>query len=159
MGTPRGQGRRKLAHDAWLLRPVCPAVKASGEPCKMRCLAGKTTCFAHDPELNARRLEHTAATVASKRVFAIERFVNVTPSKLDIAPAMVRALIDVHRRRISPQMGTAIAALGSAAVRAWASTDLERRIAQLEAMRPSDVEVIVSPVWSEGDAEGEEQDA
>lgn len=108
-------------------REHCRAVRANGEPCKGRPLAGGL-CFAHQPSAQANRAKggHARSNAA--------RSMKAIPERLrPVAELLASALQEVHAGTLAPTQATAMASVASALVKVMMAGDLEERMRALEA--------------------------
>ena len=111
-------------------RPPCQAQRRDGQPCGG--VAGPSGyCFAHDPELAARRKEGNRQGGQNKDT--TRRLTKLVPSRLKpVLETLFTALDEVHAGDLEPRQATAMAALASAIGRLYETAQLEERLLKLE---------------------------
>jgi hypothetical protein len=119
-----------------MVRELCTATRADGQPCQAQALPGRGLCIAHDPEARERhkagqrkggKAKSTQAR-AAKQWAAIGR--EIDPADL---PAVLRAAIAaVWEGTLEPSQASAIATLAKTSVAITNDIELEERIAALE---------------------------
>ena len=111
---------------------VCQATRRDGRPCKTPVVADSCLCFAHNPDLAAKRTE--ARRQGGRNKARINRVQRLVPASLKPTIAVLfTALEEVHTGGLDPKQGQAMAALAGAIARLYSVGVLEERIAALEA--------------------------
>lgn len=113
----------------------CQAVKSDGGKCQARPVAGSSCCFFHDPGKSAERegarraggLRNKLAVLASTTPDA--RLVDAR----DVAKLLTRTINQVLRGEIDPKVANAVSGLGGLLMKALHETEIESRLAALEA--------------------------
>jgi hypothetical protein len=114
----------------------CQAFKPDGGgKCGARPIAGSSYCFFHDPEKSAER-------EAAQRAGGLRNKLAVLPSTAPDAPLLdardvVRLLAEtinqVRRGEVDPKVANAVGYLGGLLMKALHETEIEKRLAALEA--------------------------
>jgi hypothetical protein len=113
----------------------CAAITRGGSRCASAVLAGSTFCWTHDPAAADRRIE------ASKKKKGGKARANAERARKMIPPAMTSDELggwlsllfsNVMTGRIEPKIGTACATIARALLEVRTTTELERRIEELE---------------------------
>lgn len=108
----------------------CQAITKGGTRCRGQARASGF-CFSHDPALSEAR--HTGAATGGRNRSAEARLARLVPSSLRVAVDKVLTGVDeVHDGTLEPRQATAMAALLSAAGRAYEVAVLEQRLEALE---------------------------
>jgi hypothetical protein len=107
-------------------RNQCESTKRNGEPCQAQALPASQFCWAHDPNLKAKRAE------ARNRAKIVRLHGLVPPRLLPVFDTLEQALTEVHRGAITPGQATAMAAISRAMVSALTVGELEQRVRDLE---------------------------
>jgi hypothetical protein len=118
-----------------LLRP-CRQTRADGEPCGANTLNGSDYCFFHDPSKAAEReaAQRAGGSVGKTAVLPPEtpdvRLASVT----DVVVLLGHAINQVRRGEIDPKVANAVGYLTATLLRALEQGDIEKRLAELEAI-------------------------
>src|SRR5215217_5118776 len=109
---------------------ICEATRRDGHPCETPVVADSCFCFAHNPDLAAKRTEARRQGGRNKaREIRVQRLV---PASLKPTIAtLFDALQQVHEGTLEPRQGAAMAALAGAIARLYSVGVLEERIAAL----------------------------
>jgi hypothetical protein len=112
---------------------ICEATRKDGQPCTTPIVADSRFCFAHSPELAAKRAE--ANRRGGRNKSRANRLQRLVPASLKpTIAALFTALEEVHAGDLDPKQARAMAALAGAIARLYSVGVLEERIAALEAM-------------------------
>ena len=116
----------------------CAYVHGSGKACGGFAIAGSGFCFAHAPEQAAKRDEARRRGGRAGRAVALPES-NVTVRSLADVVALVEATVnDVRAGRVDVRVANAVGVLANVAIRAIERSDLEARLAALEAVLEPD---------------------
>src|SRR5437867_3651089 len=109
---------------------VCSALRKNGAACSARPTRSGL-CFVHDPALQAKRAD--ARRLGGTNSSHKNRLGQTLPLRLrPVFEELIEALRQVHEGRLSATCGQAMASLASAAVRTFASGQIEERVRSLE---------------------------
>jgi hypothetical protein len=116
--------------------PHCKQTKEDGTPCQTNAMAGSDYCFFHDP---AKAAEREAAQRAGGSVGKTAVLPPDTPdvplaSVADVIALLGRTVNQVRRGQIDPKVANAIGYLTATLLRALEQSDIEKRVAELEAL-------------------------
>lgn len=122
-------------------RGKCQAIKSNGEPCQSWAVNGSAFCIVHSPA-------HAAIVAAARQKGGRARHgrtIGTTgeaaPVKLvelaDVLALLSRVADDLYAMENSVSRGRALVSLATAWADCYRTTELERRIAALEAQRDS----------------------
>ena len=114
----------------------CRGTKADGTPCRANAMTGSEYCFFHDP---AKAEEQEAARQAGGRVGKTTVLSPDTPdaplsSMADVVALLGQTINQVRRGEVDPKVANAVGYLASALLRALEQGDIEKRLAELEAI-------------------------
>jgi hypothetical protein len=112
----------------------CEAIAKSGSRCSRPALAGGRHCLMHSPEHAEMRLE--AARRGGKARANSVRAKKLLPATLtaeELGSVMSKLLLDVIQGNVSPKIGTAAATITRALLEVRTTTEIETRLAELEA--------------------------
>ena len=111
---------------------TCQATRRDGQACETPVVADSCFCFAHDPDLAAKRTE--ARRQGGRNKSHAARVQRLVPASLKPTIAtLFTALEEVHAGTLDPKAAGAMAALAGAIARLYSVGVLEERIAALEA--------------------------
>ena len=117
-----------------MTRPTCDAIRKDGERCRAPALPDSVLCWSHDPrqaETAARARAEGASKGGKLRALKGRR------PKLDSPRALVRFVADLAQDTLSgavePDVSRAVAYCVSLQIRLLEASELERRVAELEA--------------------------
>jgi len=116
--------------------PHCKQTKEDGTPCQTNAMAGSDYCFFHDP---AKADEREAARRAGG---SVGKTAVLPPDAPDVSLSSVANVIvllgltvnQVRRGQIDPKVANAIGYLTATLLRALEQGDIEKRVAELEAL-------------------------
>ena len=113
----------------------CSATTKAGAACSGTPLPGREWCFSHAPELNQRRAEgqRRGGSMRSNTARAQRQFVAEALDSGQVLGLLSVALRGVLGGRVEPGRANAAASLGRAIVAVREATELEARLADLEA--------------------------
>jgi len=113
----------------------CSATTKAGAPCSGPVLPGRDLCWAHDPALNQRRAEgqRRGGEARSNQARARRKFAAAALGSDQVLGLLSVALRDVIDGKLEPGIASAAANLGRAIVAVRGATELEARLAALEA--------------------------
>ena len=114
---------------------VCRQVKPDGKKCQAHRVGGSCYCFFHDPAKGAEReaaqraggLRNKVAVLSSTTPDA--RLVNAR----DVVTLLAQTINQVRRGEVDPKVANAVGYLGGLLVKALHETEIEGRLAVLEA--------------------------
>ena len=114
---------------------LCQATRKDGQPCQSYAVEGSEFCFWHAPELAERR--KLARTNGGRARHGRKLNQDGTPVKLeslgDVVTVIEGALTDLLQLETSVSRARAVGSLCAVAIKALEASDLEQRIARLEA--------------------------
>jgi hypothetical protein len=113
----------------------CQWPKPDGGKCHARRIAGSEFCFFHDPKKSSER-EAAQRAGGSKNKIAV--LSSTTPDARllnapDVVTLFAAAINQVRRGEIDPKVANAVGYLGSLLMKALHETEIEKRLAVLEA--------------------------
>jgi hypothetical protein len=110
---------------------ACTATRKDGQPCQTPVVADSCWCFAHNPDLAAKRT--AARRQGGRNKSRVNRVQRLVPASLKpTIGALFEALDEVHAGTLDPRSAGAMAALAGAIARLYSVGVLEERIAALE---------------------------
>ena len=114
----------------------CTATTKAGKPCSAMARPGKAVCLWHDPDGAAERLANSRRGGEARRISERARKLGLREelSLDDVRLILGGALRQVLAGDIAPAVAQAAGTLGRAIVVVSEASDLERRIAELEAL-------------------------
>ena len=113
----------------------CQATANSGKPCSASPRPGRPFCLWHDDEAVAERqaISRKGGAARSNRARARRKFASSALESDQVLGLLSIALQDVLAGRLEPGVASAAAGLARAIVSVRESTELEERLAELEA--------------------------
>jgi hypothetical protein len=117
-------------------KQTCKAHTKKGQRCRAPSLPGSDFCFFHDPK---HATERAAAQSAGGRCGRIKALPGDTPD-VDVANctdvvSLISATINqVRRGEVDPRVANAVGYLANVLIRAVEQSDIEARLAELEAI-------------------------
>jgi hypothetical protein len=113
----------------------CEGVKPDGDECKARRVAGSSYCFFHDPEKRAERESAQRAGGLKNKVAVLS---STTPDARlldakDVVKLLAETINQVRRGEVDPKVANAVGYLGGLLMKAIHETEIESRLATLEA--------------------------
>jgi hypothetical protein len=112
---------------------TCSAIAKSGSRCRRPALAGKQHCLMHDPESAELRLE--ASRKGGRARSNAARAAKALPPAMtsdDLLVTLSEAIRKVDRGELEPGPANAISSLARAMNSIRETTEIERRLAELE---------------------------
>jgi hypothetical protein len=112
---------------------TCSAIAKSGSRCRRPALAGKQHCLMHDPESAELRLEASRKGGHARSNAA--RAAKVMPAALtseELLVTLSRAMDKVEKGELEPGPANAISSLARAMNSIRETTEIERRLSELE---------------------------
>lgn len=109
----------------------CSARTKSGNECRAAAVVGTPFCALHgDPE----RAAELGRIGGRKNRHYIDTEVTISPptSPEDVKNVLAQAMVDVRARKLDPRIASTLTYMSSALLKAFESTDTERRLAELE---------------------------
>jgi hypothetical protein len=112
----------------------CAAITRGGSRCASAVLAGSTYCWVHDPAAADRRVEASkkGGKARSNKARAAKQ-IPPAMSAEDLAGWLSLLFTNVMTGRIEPKIGTAAASIARVLHEVRHTTELEERLAELEA--------------------------
>jgi len=111
---------------------TCNATRKDGTPCKARAQPNVPYCWGHDPTLTEKRREKRAKGGANKAT--ISRLGKRMPATLrPVLDTLYGALTGLEDGTTDPKTATAMASVAGAIMRLYEGSELEGRLATLEA--------------------------
>jgi hypothetical protein len=112
-------------------RRPCAGATTAGMACRGRALPDGEFCFAHAPELAARRVE--ARERGGRNHSRTARARAAMPADLGGVMQRLHSALDrLDRGELEPRIASAMASLAGAIVRTWELASLEARLARME---------------------------
>ena len=113
----------------------CEGVKPNGGKCHARRVAGSSYCFFHDPEKEAEREAAQRAGGLRNKVAVLS---STTPDARlldarDVVKLLAETINQVRRGEVDPKVANAVGYLGGLLTKAIRETEIESRLANLEA--------------------------
>ena len=113
----------------------CEGVKPDGDKCHARRVAGSSYCFFHDPEKEAEREAAQRAGGLRNKVAVLS---STTPDARlldarDVVKLLAETINQVRRGEVDPKVANAVGYLGGLLMKALHVTEIESRLAALEA--------------------------
>ncbi len=111
----------------------CSAIAKSGSRCSVSVVTGSSFCYLHDPAMAERRREgakkggHNRSTKARATAQISEAM-----SAMDLAGWLSLLFKNVVDGRVEPRIGTAAATIARVLLEVKTTTELERRLEELE---------------------------
>jgi len=114
---------------------LCGATTLDGKPCSSKAQEGSRFCFSHDP---AKSEERRAAQSKGGKANRLKTLGPDVPDlkvqdSQDIKKLLSQTIDQVRKGQIDPRVGYAIAYLSSLMLKASEKSELEARLAELEA--------------------------
>lgn len=122
---------------------ICKAETKAGEPCRAAAMPESDFCFFHDPEREAERHEAQSAGGRHGRLKTLpESTPDVKVENCTDVVSLISATINqVRRGQVDPRVANAVGYLANVLIRAVEQSEVEQRLAALEAIvnrqRPS----------------------
>ena len=120
----------------WPRASQCKHMREDGTRCRANTIAGSEFCFFHDPSKAAEReaAQRAGGSVGKTAVLSPEtpdvRLASVT----DVVVLLGHAINQVRRGEIDPKVANAVGYLIATLLRALEQGDIEKRLAELEAI-------------------------
>ncbi len=115
---------------------LCHAVKRDGRRCRAIALPGSDFCFFHDPSKADERREAQSLGGRQGRMKTLDPStpdVNVEDCR-GVVSLLSQTISQVRRGEIDPRVANAVGYLANVLIRATEMGELERRLAELEAL-------------------------
>ncbi len=109
----------------------CTATRADGTPCKGRALPGRSLCWAHSPDHQAKAVE-ARRKGGSNRSNASRAKKHMSREVRDIVQIVEAAMGGVLQSKITPPQAQAVASLAGAWVKLHELGEMESRLRDLE---------------------------
>jgi hypothetical protein len=114
---------------------TCTATCKNGTPCSAAARPGKALCFAHCPDLQAKRQAARVNGGAGKAT--ARRLDRLTPARLrPVLDKLYAALDGLEDGSVEPKVAVAMASVAGAIVRCYEVAEVEARLAALEGVGP-----------------------
>lgn len=115
---------------------TCKAETKTGEPCRAAAMPGSDFCFFHDPESETERHEAQSTGGRSGRLKTLPED---TPDLkvencADVVGLITATINQVRRGQIDPRVANAVGYLANVMIRAVEQSEVEQRLAALEAI-------------------------
>ena len=114
---------------------VCQQVKPDGKKCQARRVGASSYCFFHDPEKSAEREAAQRAGGRRNNVAVLSR--TAPDARLlnarDVVKLLAETINQVRRGEVDPKVANAVGYLGGLLIKALHETEIENRLAALEA--------------------------
>ncbi len=111
----------------------CIAQRTDGQPCSQKARPGRPYCWAHDPELQAARLE--GARKGGKNKATAVRLAKLVPADLkSVFEKLQDALRATEAGDMDPRIANAMANVARAMVAVVDAGQVAERLAEVEAM-------------------------
>ena len=108
---------------------ICSATRSNGNQCKATAVAGQLQCIGHLPNAEANR---SLGRVAASPLARLQKFI---PQDLrELKTDLYKALDDVHKQRISPQQGAAMATIANAIIKVYETAELNAELQEAKEM-------------------------
>jgi hypothetical protein len=118
------------------IKKTCQAVKPDGSRCKAAALPGADFCFFHDPSKADERREAQSLGGRQNRMKTLDA--TVPDVKVEDCRDVVRLISEtinqVRKGQIDPRVANAVGYLANVLIRAVDQAEMERRLAELEAI-------------------------
>ena len=114
----------------------CKRVKANGSRCKANALSASEYCFFHDPSKAAERkaAQKSGGSVGKTAVLPPDTPDAPLGSVADVVTLLGQTINQVRRGEIEPRVANAVGYLAATLLRGLEQGDIERRLAELEAI-------------------------
>jgi len=114
----------------------CKAVTEDGQPCQAGVQAGSEFCFFHDPAKAKEReaAQRAGGSLGKAKVLPPDTRDVPLSSTADAVRFLALTINQVRRGEIDPKVANAIGYLSATLLRALEQDDIERRLAELEAI-------------------------
>jgi hypothetical protein len=117
----------------------CEYIKPDGSRCQARALHGKSVCLFHDPASAAKRQagRRRGGRNSNFRVITLPADTADSPlaTVADVVALLGRTINQVLTGKIGVGVGNCVGQLGGVLLRALEGDEVERRLAELEAVR------------------------
>lgn len=129
-----GTGADRETGGARVKQERCSATNRSGAPCSGPALPGRDRCWAHEPDLAARRAEgrRKGGEARSNQARARRQFAAEALGTDQVLGLLSVALKGVLGGKVEPGIGNAAANIARAIVAVREATELEERLNVLE---------------------------
>ena len=108
---------------------ICNKTKTNGDSCTATAVAGQLQCIGHLPNAEANR---SLGRVAASPLARLQKFI---PQDLrELKTDLYQALDDVHKQRISPQQGAAMATIANAIIKVYETAELNAELQEAKEM-------------------------
>lgn len=113
----------------------CAAVTKAGTRCRARALGETGLCFTHDPGRaeELARARRNGGLAKSNRERARKQLPAAVLTPREIEGVLSRVLVRVATQQLHPAIGTSVAAIARALIAVKESSEIEQRLAALEA--------------------------
>lgn len=109
----------------------CIARTKSGNVCRATARADSNLCAFHADPNRAADLGRMGG-LKNRHYVDTEVTIALPTSPEDVKNVLAQAMVDVRARRLDPRIASALTSMSTALLKAFESTDVERRLAQLE---------------------------
>ena len=114
----------------------CKRVKADGNRCRANALSASEYCFFHDPSRAAERkaAQRAGGSVGKTAVLPPDTLDAPLGSVTGVVTLLGQTMNQVRRGEIGPRVANAVGYLAATLLRGLEQGDIERRLAELEAI-------------------------
>lgn len=109
----------------------CIARTKSGNECRATALADSNLCALHADPNRASELGRMGG-LKNRHYVGTEVTISLPTSPEDVKNVLAQAMVDVRARKLDPRVASALTSMSTALLKAFESTDAEKRLAQLE---------------------------
>ena len=109
----------------------CSARTKSGTECRATALADSNLCAFHADPNRAAEFGRMGG-LKNRHYIDTEVTILPTTSPEDVKNVLAQAMVDVRARKLDPRIASTLTYMSSALLKAFESTDTERRLAELE---------------------------
>ena len=110
----------------------CSAKSKRGRPCRAAVVHGTEFCAIHADPTRAAELGRMGGLKNRHYVETDEVIIDPPKTPEDVKNLLAQAMVDVRARKLDPRTASTLTYMSSAILRAFESTDLERRLVRLE---------------------------
>ena len=108
---------------------ICNKTKTNGNSCTATAVAGQLQCIGHLPNAEVARAK------GGEQSSALVRLQKYIPQELnELKTDLYQALDDVHKQRISPQQGAAMATIANAIIKVYETAELNAELQEAKEM-------------------------
>jgi len=117
-------------------KTLCQGIKVDGEPCQTFAQQGSEYCFFHDPARAEKRLAAQSSGGSQNRMKTLGAEAPDLKVKdtRDVVNLISQTINQVRKGQLDPRVANAIGYLANILIKAAEQSDLEGRLAELEAL-------------------------